>query len=151
MDELRQFHVVDQPQAEGGEADGVNRPEQVERVEPGGLDVLDAVHAERRDVPLAQEGQAGRAESGLRSDGRRLPDRAAGQGARDVPGVDQEHVTRLHGHPLALLSGGELVREDRLAWLQPLDPVQCGDVQQHAPADDAVARVMDRELLRAAD
>src|SRR5580658_5041752 len=45
---------------------------------------------------------------------------------------------------MELFGGVEIVRVDRLAWFQPFDILELGDVEQDTTADNAVASHVDR-------
>ena len=68
-----------------------------------------------------------------------------------MSGVDQEYVTGLDGDVLTFLGGAQVVGGDRVARVEPRDPLGRGDVEQDSAADDALLGLVHRELRRATD
>jgi hypothetical protein len=111
----------------------------------------DAFGRARRRVAVAVGAQRGHAPLGDERHGRRVQPRPGGGGvpgaqlgeAPGVAGPDQEDVAVTDGHPMGPLGGFELLAEHVLAGLQPGHTPQPGDVEQHAPADEAVLEGLD--------
>jgi hypothetical protein len=104
-----------------------------------------SVRTEQRHIPLTEEGQGGGAQPGRMIVGVRPLGRSPGE----IAGADEHGVSCAHGDALALLRGDELVGRDGMAGLEPRHAVNGGNVQQDAPGDDALGRVVDRQPGRA--
>ena len=92
---------------------------------------------------LAQPGEARRVEPGGEAAGVPGPMRSA---PGPAPGAHDQCVARPHPQTRLLLGRLEVLGEDGFAGLERVDAAQRGDVEQHAPGDDAVVQSVDAEL-----
>src|SRR5215470_3889059 len=140
----RPGHVL-QLQAVGGEHAHGRDLKRVDRVQDArdvaGDRLPVAVGQERGDPALVHPADGVDVQAGLALAGRRVvvAPRAELEPAPVMAGAEDKNVPLAEPDPLGLLDRLELRTGDRLARLEPLDPAEPRHIQQHSPADQALA------------
>jgi hypothetical protein len=102
----------------------------------------DVVHRERGDLLLVHPLDAVTAEAG-RSDRPELGLLIQRVPPGHVPGPHEQDVAGPHFDPVRPRRAVEVVGGDRRARLQPLDPLDAAEVEQHAATDQGVRELVD--------
>ena len=139
-----ELQAVGDEHAHGRDLQRVDRVEHALDVARDRLAV--AVGQERGDPPLVHPRDRVDVQAGLALAGRRVvvAPRAERQPAPVVAGAEDEDVALAEPDALGLLDRLELGPGHRLAGLEPLDAAEPRHVEQHAPADQAVASTRSR-------